>query len=519
MAKVLFINPLIREEDDPRHVPYGIALLAAIVTREGHLVQIYDGNAWRASDAVLAQVLKADRWDVIALGGITTAYRSIKHIVQMAKAIAPQALVVAGGGFLTSMPHDIMRFLPQIDVGVVGEAFVSFPELLRRVDARSGDWATVPGLVWRDAAGASRLNPEQPLLDDIDSLPYPAWELFPLAVYFKNSRALFSEEGMLARRRLDVNASYGCSLICRFCFHLGIAGDMQQVVKDGERDVAFTHKRLIRYHSPRYVVDLVKYARSRFGIDFVGFLDENLMTMHQSSGKTWLTDIARLWIEEGLQPQCVRDGVEHDPDRCSGVHWGGTSHATLCSPEVLRAIKRAGCSHLVYGYETFSSRVMRTIGKGATPETNERSLKWTLEAGIRPIPNQMMGFPDEDFDSLRDNVTAWNRLGLQVKPFFATPYPGTEWYQQYKDRILEQYGGDLEAFLLDLGDATRVTAVISKKFNAVELYGLRELMVLRDLKRLEEYEREWNRLHPVDPLAKEKEAWARRFGAAVRTAS
>src|SRR5262249_6562132 len=90
--------------------------------------------------------------------------------------------------------------------------------------------------------------------------------------------------------------------------------------------------------------------------DFVGFLDENLMTMHQSSGKTWLTDIARMWIEEGLQPQCVRDGVPHDPDRCSGVHWGGTSHATLCSPEVLQAIARAGCSHLVYGYESFSPR-------------------------------------------------------------------------------------------------------------------------------------------------------------------
>jgi len=107
----------------------------------------------------------------------------------------------------------------------------------------------------------------------------------------------------------------------------------------------------------------------------------------------------------------------------------------------------------------------------------------------------MIGFPDEDFDSLRDNVHAWERLGLVVKPFFATPYPGTEWYATNKDRILEQYGGDLEAFLLDLGDATRVTAVISKKFNAVELYGLRELMVLRDLRRIDEYEAEWNRLH------------------------
>ena len=185
MAKVLFVNPVVREEDDPRHVPYGMALLAAIAMREGHAVQVFDANAWRPSDSVVAQVLQADRWDVIAIGGITTAYRSIKHITAMAKELAPRALLVAGGGFLTSMPQDIMRFLPQVDLGVVGEGFISFPEVLRRVDAGKRDWVEVKGLIWREPSGRPRLNPEQPLLEDLDSLPYPAWELFPLdEVYF-----------------------------------------------------------------------------------------------------------------------------------------------------------------------------------------------------------------------------------------------------------------------------------------------------------------------------------------------
>jgi anaerobic magnesium-protoporphyrin IX monomethyl ester cyclase len=499
MAKVLFINPVIREEDVPRHVPYGIALLASIAIKDGHLVQVFDANAWRVSDAVLAEVLKADRWDVIALGGITTCYRSLKHIVTVARAAAPGALIVVGGGVLTSMPRDIMQLIPQIDLGVVGEAYLTFPEILRMIDEGKRDWASVLGVAWRDASGALHLTGPRPLLEDIDALPYPAWDLFPLEeVYFPNSQFLYSEEGMTAKRRLDINASYGCSLICRFCFHLGIAGDMETVEQDGERDVAFGYKREIRYHSPRYIVDLVKHAREKFRIDFVSFLDENLMTMHQFSGKKWLTDIARLWIEEGLQPQCIRDGVDHDPERCSGVHWGGTSHATMITPELLKVLKESGCAHLLYGYESFSARVLKTVGKGATPATNERSLKWTMESGIRPIPNQMIGFPDDDFDSIRENIEAWNRLGLQVMPFFATPYPGTEWYQVYKSRILAQYSGDLEAFLLDLGDATKVTAVINKQFNAVELYGLRQLMMNRDVRRINEYEAEWKRLHAND---------------------
>src|SRR5438552_9620667 len=98
MAKLLFVNPVMREEDEPRHVPYGMALLAAIVVREGHQVQVYDHNAWRPSDSVIAQVLQADRVAVVAIGGITTAYRSIKHIVALGKDLAPQPLVVLGGG-------------------------------------------------------------------------------------------------------------------------------------------------------------------------------------------------------------------------------------------------------------------------------------------------------------------------------------------------------------------------------------------------------------------------------------
>ena len=121
-----------------------------------------------------------------------------------------------------------------------------------------------------------------------------------------------------------------------------------------------------------------------------------------------------------------------------------------------------------------------------------------------------MGFPDEFFDSLRDCVLAWEEMGIQCKPFFATPYPGSEWYNKYKDRILAQYGGDLESFLLDLGDATRVTGNICENFNAVELYGLRELMVHRDLRRLAEYEAHWRKLHGEPRIPEIKWEGARR---------
>lgn len=515
MAKVLFVNPVVREDDLPRHVPYGMALLASLAMNQGHLVQIYDANAWRLGDEVLRQALEADDWDVIAVGGITTTYGYVKKICQLAEEYASDALLVVGGGLLTSMPRDIMRLLPPVDIGVVGEALVTFNDILAQVDAGRVEPDRIPGVIYRTREGRLEMTEQRKLLHDLDTLPYPAYDLFPLEeIYFKNSQMLFSEEGMLARRRLDINASYGCSLVCKFCFHLGISGDMKYIKNEhGETDVLFdapgSHTRTIRYHSPRYIVTMVKHLRERYWIDFVGFFDENLMTMDQYSRRTWMKEICELWIAEGLQPRCVREGVEHD-ETCYGVHWSGTSHATLCTPEILRLMRKAGCSHLVYGYESFSPQILRRLGKGATPETNIRSFVWTMEAGIRPIPNQIIGFPSEDFDSLRDNMRAWERLGIVVKPFFATPYPGSAWYHVYKDRIFEQYDGDIEKFLLHLGDATQVTAVISEIFNALELYGLRELMIRFDYKRIAEYEGEWKKQHPDPDAIKRAEESERR---------
>ena len=85
MAKVLFINPMVREEEDPHHVPMGMAQLCAIAIKNGHQIQVYDHNAWRADDETVKKVIESDKWDLIAVGGITTAYSSIKKLLNYQK--------------------------------------------------------------------------------------------------------------------------------------------------------------------------------------------------------------------------------------------------------------------------------------------------------------------------------------------------------------------------------------------------------------------------------------------------
>ena len=287
----------------------GIAQLCSIIMEKGHLVQVFDQNAWRVDDETIVSVLKSDKWDIVAIGGITTAYSSIKKIIKLTRTNLKDTVIALGGGVLSSMPKDILRWIPEIDIGIIGESYVTFPEVLSMIDSGKKDWEKIPGVISRSENGFV-FSEQRNLIHNLDSLPYPAYELFPVEeVYFKNSALMYSEEGMKATRRLDINGSIGCSLVCKFCYHLGIAGDMKYKkdisgnVVNVEFDTKNNYTRSIRYHSPEYIVNLVLYLKKKYDVNFINFLDENLMTMDVSSKRTWLKEICRLWKEAGLVPK------------------------------------------------------------------------------------------------------------------------------------------------------------------------------------------------------------------------
>jgi len=502
------INPIVREESDPESIPYGISLLAAIALEKGHLVQLYDENAWRKGPEVMEGVIAADDWDVIAIGGLTTTYGSIKATLKTCRRVCPKAFIIAGGGFLTSMPKEILTWLPEIDLGIMGEAFVTWPEVLKQIDNKNLDFSKTLGVCFRDKNGKVVITPVRPNIHNLDILPYPAWDLLPLEIYFKNSSYLYSEAGYLSKRRIDIMGSLGCGLICKFCWHLGTTGDMV-VNKDanGDNDVQFTYGRNIRYHSPEYIVKMVKTLVERYQVDFVGFVDENLMTMDVASGRSWLKDLCALWIKEGLQPTSRRDGLPDNQNK-GGVFWAGTSHASLSNKEILEIMYKAGCSQLVYGIESFDPVILKNLGKGVNQKHNLTAPKICMETGIIPIPNIIIGFPLETFQSVRTTIESLIQLGIHCKPHFATPYPGSEWYYSYKDSILEQYDGDLEKFILDLGDASKISAVISHNFSPMQLLGLQQIVMQRDLRLLDLAEKHWGKADAmVNPLAKPKESF------------
>ncbi|MBW2675241.1 MAG: hypothetical protein JRD89_17825, partial [Deltaproteobacteria bacterium] len=118
-----------------------------------------------------------------------------------------------------------------------------------------------------------------------------------------------------------------------------------------------------------------------------------------------------------------------------------------------------------------------------TVKQTQQAIDATMRAGITPIVTYMMGYPTEKAEDIIATVEFWKRNMMAVRPFFITPYPGTELFLEHRERILEQHGGDMERFLMSLGDATDLSANISP-WNDVELLGLREMMVMQDVDRI-----------------------------------
>ena len=159
--KVLLINPPVRQRQTPQDIPVGLAMIASVTKQEGHQVAFLDLNANRVPLQVAAEEIMLDDYDVIGIGGLSSQYKDIKQILPICRQIHPDALIVAGGGFVTYMPDKMLRLRPEIDIIAIGEAEETWADLLK--EAQRGDYTKVKGIAYRDCNGKIMFTGPRPL--------------------------------------------------------------------------------------------------------------------------------------------------------------------------------------------------------------------------------------------------------------------------------------------------------------------------------------------------------------------
>ncbi|EIJ66945.1 radical SAM domain protein [Candidatus Nitrosopumilus salaria BD31] len=507
--KVLFVVPEIRLDSAPNHFPFWAGILAAIVEQKGGQVGILDLNALRDNydgRAVpvkkIVEEISSEKWDMIGIGGLTTTYARIKQLSKIIRKCSPNSLYVGGGGWSTYNPTEILQLIPELNLIVIGEGEETFSELYDELETGSNDFEKINGLCYRDNNNEIKFTGPRALISDLNTVPYPAYDLMETEIYFKYSSFSLSAASFNSKRRASTVWERGCPRGCTFCSHNGMSRiDLQNIYgegdrKEGEKLVRISDKENdtfqlpARWPTPEYAVNNVKLLVEKFNVDFVSILDENM-----TSNLKWTKEFCDLYVSEGL-----------DKD----VKWGtlGDAPSVAVKPEIVQTMKDAGCEYISFGFESASDKVLnQDIQKGQLRKHLQITVDTIKRAKMTPITTFMIGNAHENIDDLMETVDFWIQNNAEIDPFICTPYVGSPIFYDNQDYLLQQYDSKLkmisdkglkisddvlkkwkldalDKFMTECGDATKYTATVSQYFTIAELFALKEFMYKHDTRRM-----------------------------------
>ncbi len=278
--KTLFVVPEIRLDSAPFHFPFWAGNLAAIVKEKKGQVGILDLNALRARyngnqvpNKIIVEEIMAEKWDLIGIGGLTTTYSRIKELTPLIRKSSPNSILIGGGGWSTYNPHEILELVPELDLLVLGEGEETFSELYDEIDKGSKDFEKINGLCLREKNNNFKFTAPRALISDLDTIPYPYYDLFEAEIYFRYSSLPLSPESFNSKRRLSTVWERGCPRGCTFCSHNGMSRiDLQNIYGEGDRregeklvrisdEANDTFQLPARWPSPKYAVDNIKLLK------------------------------------------------------------------------------------------------------------------------------------------------------------------------------------------------------------------------------------------------------------------
>ena len=364
--------------------PQGSAYIAAVLKQAGHDVQIYSQDFHHLPDEHLTAYLDRNRFDVIGVG-IIAGYYQYKKLLAISSAIAnskqrPAHFILGGHG--PSPEPEFFLGKTGADIVVMGEGEATVVELFEALANRT-PLDKIKGIAYRDDQKVM-VNPRRELIKDIDTIPWPAYGLFPMEYY----RLLRMPHCSHSDFVMPLLSGRGCTFTCNFCYRM---------------DKGF------RPRSAEAIVEEIQYLKKEFNVSYIAFSDELLM----SSGKRTI-EICEAFLKAELN-----------------IKWDCNGRLNYAAPEVLSVMKKAGCVFINYGIEAYDNDVLKNMQKALTINQINKGIDATLSAGISPGLNMLFGHIGDTRESLNAAVEflIQHDDGAQMRTIRpVTPYPGSPLY-------------------------------------------------------------------------------------------
>ncbi len=360
--------------------PQGVAYIAAILKKEGHDVTIYNQDINHYPDEYLTTYLNNNHYDAIGIS-VIAGYYQYQKLLKLSKAIddsTDKPLYILGGHGPSPDPEYFLR-KTKADIVVIGEGEETIIELLKRDCSKD-----VKGVAYIDGEDKFIRTERRPLIQDIDAIPYPAYELFPIEHY----RLLRMPRLTSTDFCMPILSGRGCIYKCTFCY------------------------RMDEGHRPRKsqsIIEEIKFLKEKYRMTVADFSDELLMS---SVPRT--IELCEAIIDSKIN-----------------VRWHCNGRLNFATAKVLKLMKRAGCIFINYGIEALDNEVLKTMKKGLTVDIITKGIEETLKVKISPGLNIMWGNIGDNEETLERAVNFLIKYDdcaqlRTIRP--VTPYPGSELY-------------------------------------------------------------------------------------------
>jgi anaerobic magnesium-protoporphyrin IX monomethyl ester cyclase len=374
--------------------PLGIAYLASVLRNKGCEVSIYSQDVYHLPEEHLANYLKTNHFDLVGVGviGGYYQYRKLLKISAAINSIPDRRFFYVIGGHGPSPEPEFFLRRTGADAVVMGEGEVVMGNLVDALGA--GDsLAGVKGVAYRDGDRVV-INEREKLIEDVDAIPWPAWDLFRMDYY-----TMMRAPGIgLTERSQMVFTGRGCPFLCNFCYRM---------------DPGF------RPRSSENILEEMRILKRDYHVTFFEFQDDLFMISEKR-----VMDFCEKLIQAGL-----------------GIHFTCNGRLNYATREILQTMQKAGCVFINYGIEALDDTVLENMNKKLTVAQIIKGIENTVAVGIHPGLNVIWGNIGDTAETLRKGIefiikyTTYAQLRT-IRP--VTPYPGSPlYYYAIKKGLLE----------------------------------------------------------------------------------
>jgi len=386
--KILLVNPPARYIQHESIVvpPLGLMYVGATLKKAGFHVRIKDAFAEKMDWQDFEIYIKQEKPHIMGIGGMSPTIDTSFRAIKIARPYTDY--IIMGGPHISLYQKKIFDQCPEIDIGIIGEGEETILEIIMALD-RGRSINGIRGIVTKD-----KQMEERELISDIDTIPFPDRDMVPYRLY---------RYPLLKNRCVTTMfTSRGCPYQCSFCDKSTFGSIWRPRSVD---NVLGEIEEIVNYHQIKSII----------------FYDD-LFTLKKNRVMA---------LCEGI----LKRGYRFD--------WKCEGRVNLVDLQMLKLMKRAGCSIIAYGVESGNQKGLDYLNKNTEIEEIRRAFSLTRKAGIRTIAYFILGIPVESYPDELYTI----EFAKEIKPTYAqfsvlSPYYGTK---VYEDAVQKAWYREIDA--------------------------------------------------------------------------